>query len=149
MAAALRGLRAEYPDPETGLPRSMTLALDALRDGPHALSEAFRRMQAKEAAAFMGDWSFARLIDELAQARRPLLEADFGSGLLDPLMHGARPDRAWFAQTARLTAFGEAVMDRDVDAIAVNGVDRWIGGVHLTGYRCWRYAAVDGALAVA
>lgn len=149
MAAALRRLLAEYPALGSGLPASMTYALEALRDGPLSLGQMFGQMQAKETAAFMGDWSFARLIDGLAQARVPLLAAAGGHGRLNPLPLGTPPDRAWFAQTAQLSAFGVEVLHKTADMIAVNGIERWIGGSHLTGRQCWRYVADSGALVTA
>ena len=39
-----------------------------------------------------------------------------------------------------LTSTGRSVLDGQVDHVALNGVDRWIGGVHLAGHRvAWRW----------
>jgi len=40
----------------------------------------------------------------------------------------------------RLTAMGERVLAGQEDHVRLNGIDRWIGGVHLTGDSTpWRY----------
>lgn len=40
----------------------------------------------------------------------------------------------------RLTAAGRRVLDGYEDHVGLNGVDRWIGGVHLTGRAVrWRW----------
>jgi mono/diheme cytochrome c family protein len=36
------------------------------------------------------------------------------------------------------------ILKGEADAIAFNGIDRWIGGVHLEQHRCpWRWGDVD------
>jgi hypothetical protein len=40
----------------------------------------------------------------------------------------------------RLTAAGRRVLGGDADHVALNGIDRWIGGVHLAGTDSpWRW----------
>jgi hypothetical protein len=40
----------------------------------------------------------------------------------------------------RLTSAGAQVLAGDADQIALNGIDRWIGGVHLQGHHVpWRW----------
>jgi hypothetical protein len=46
----------------------------------------------------------------------------------------------------RLTADGARVLAGEADAIALRGVDRWIGGVHLTGDPDWRWDPADARL---
>jgi hypothetical protein len=41
----------------------------------------------------------------------------------------------------RLTPAGQEVLEGKRDAIATNGIDTWIGGVHLTGENFWRWNA--------
>lgn len=39
-----------------------------------------------------------------------------------------------------LTGTGARVLADEVDHVALNGIDRWIGGVHLQGYQVpWRW----------
>jgi hypothetical protein len=63
----------------------------------------------------------------LAQASRPLLEAEPAA----PVDQHTR---------LRLTETGRRVRDGQQDHVALNGIDRWIGGVHLTGHTvAWRW----------
>lgn len=142
MDMALKRLLAEYPDRRTGLPCSMQTALEPLERSETTLGGLFSAMQAAEPSPFMGDLSFAWLISELARGGRPLLSAPDGAALR------AEPpfDRAFFRQTAALTSFGRAVLAGDADVIAANGVDRWLGGVRLSGVDCARHDGVLGTL---
>jgi len=76
----------------------------------------------------MGDsTAFARM-DRMAQGPDPLL-------VLDP--PGLPVQRA---TGVRLTGTGERVLAGQADQIALNGIDRWIGGVHLQGHQVpWRW----------
>jgi hypothetical protein len=40
-----------------------------------------------------------------------------------------------------LTETGEAVLGGELDHVAHNGLDRWLGGVHLAGHEAWRWDA--------
>jgi hypothetical protein len=70
------------------------------------------------------------LIDELTHAAPPLLRSS--------LTH--RKDRSIREGMLSMTEAGQAVLDGRADRIALCGVDRWIGGVHLqAGDRLWRW----------
>ena len=45
-----------------------------------------------------------------------------------------------------LTDAGRAVLEGRADYIKLNGIDRWIGGVHLTSENVWRYDPASRAL---
>jgi hypothetical protein len=58
-----------------------------------------------------------------------------------------RPEAGGRPCVAELTAAGRRVLDGDEDHVALNGIDRWIGGVHLVGREVpWRWD--DGVEAV-
>ena len=64
----------------------------------------------------------------LARAPNPLLEAEPAA---DPVGPQTR---------LRLTDIGRRVLDGHDDHVALNGIDRWIGGVHLHGrHPRWRW----------
>ena len=142
MASALRRLRAEYPDARTGLPASLALATGMLMAMPMTVADMFRQMQDAEDAPFMGDLSFAHLIDDVAQAKRPLLAAPSGAPLAP--LGGATPEG--FRQRASLTPFGASVLMGAENHVRANGIDRWIGGVHLTTDACYWHSAEAGGL---
>jgi hypothetical protein len=72
-----------------------------------------------------------------AHAGRPLHRA---AGRIESEQR-VRPGRPVQRTTGvRLTAAGARVLAGQADQIALNGIDRWIGGVHLQGHRVpWRW----------
>jgi hypothetical protein len=118
-------LLEELPSATNGLSRTEQQALEAVRDGATTWQDAFRASQSREAAVFLGDASFVRVVDALAAAATPLLQRD-GDAL-------------------SLTSFGRAVLAGDVDHVATNGVDRWLGGTRLEGRDdVWRWDGAGG-----
>jgi hypothetical protein len=90
-----------------------------------------------EERVFLGDIAFARALRALADTRLPLID-------LDPPGTHVPPSR----QSVALTPFGREVLAGRADHAHVNGVDRWIGGVHLRGREpWWRWDAEQGVIA--
>ena len=104
-----------------------------MAEGATTAGEAFVRGAAREARPYLGDtWAFAA-IERLARCAVPLLDAGAGS-----------VDR--FTPLA-LTDAGRRVLDGAADHVELNGIDRWVGGVHLVGRDvAWRWD--DGVEAV-
>jgi hypothetical protein len=49
-----------------------------------------------------------------------------------------------------MTATGRRVLGGDADHVAVNGIDRWIGGTHLNGHAVrWRWNDATEAIVTA
>ncbi len=142
MTKALRRLLAEYPDIRTGLPATLGMAASFLFAGPMPLSRLFAQLQDAEDDPFMGDVSFARLIDDIAQAPRRLLATSDGARLA-PIGPNLKDG---LAQTAILAPFGFSVLTGAENHVAANGIDRWIGGVHLEGSACYWHSGEIGAL---
>ena len=128
MPDALYRLFEEYPSAKDGLSRTERQALEAVRDGARTLGQAFMASQVKEERIFMGDWSFWTVIRRLVQVAVPLLSA------MLPATDMPTGDEA-----VALTAAGRRVLEGHGDHVALNGIDRWIGGVHLTASNCWRW----------
>jgi hypothetical protein len=119
LGAALRRHCEQFPARETGLSRTEHHILDAVASGIRDRLGLFRAVQRREPAPFLGDTIFFDHVTRLARARVPLLEGAAGN--------------------LRLTAAGRAVYAGSADAVALNGIDRWLGGVHLHGDRVWRW----------
>jgi hypothetical protein len=136
---ALRRFLEELPAPGSGLGRTEATALRQLAGGLTTPSDLFRAVLVGEEAAFMGDLSFFRLLEDLAFCPVPLI-----AGLAPPAIadDGARFGKAKLA----LTAVGEAVLAGDDDHIALNAIDRWWGGTHLADGSVWRYDSRRGRL---
>jgi len=139
LAGALLRHLEQFPSARNGLSRSETQALEAIREGAGTVRDAFTASQAREEALFLGDSTFVLYLEELSNRHQPLVVREDGGRVL-----GAR--EAGYPevldQRVRVTPTGEAVLEGRADRIALNGIDRWLGGVHLHGGPAWRW---DGA----
>jgi len=120
-------LAREYPSTRDGLSLTERRLLAAVAEGADTAADAFVRATGREARPFLGDtWAFAAM-ERLARTQDPLLEAEATRGI-DRHTHVA------------LTDTGRRVLDGEADHVELNGVDRWIGGVHLSGHDvAWRW----------
>jgi Domain of unknown function (DUF1835) len=128
---AIRRLFEEYPSTTNGLSRTANAILRTIASGPLPAGALFRATQADEARPFMGDSTFFDLVARLASTRVPLVTvADL-------------PGRS-----VAITPAGRDVLAGRADAVALNGIDEWRGGVHLAGAdrSPWRWDARAGTL---
>ena len=128
LSEAFDRLRREYPSTRDGLSLTERRILAAVGETPTTAGSAFVRTTAREPRPFLGDtWCFDRMTC-LLNASTPLLET--GGPTASVTRH----------TPLRLTDAGRRVLDGQEDQLAINGVDRWIGGVHLTGRTVpWRW----------
>ena len=129
-AAFLRMLE-EYPGARDGLGRIERKALLAVRDGAVAPALAFRHYQQTEALPFLGDLGFFSRLDALAFCKHPLLHGIPEGGIARASREGKTLE--YSHAEIGLTETGQAVLEERADFVKLNGVDRWIGGVHLNG----------------
>jgi hypothetical protein len=119
VAPAFRRLLQEFPSRRNGLGRTQQQMLEAVEaGGPTTLRAAFLDSQKREEALFLGDSSFFAYARELASCAHPLL--------------------AIHERQASITDAGRDVLNGHADHVELNGIDRWIGGVHLTRDHVWR-----------
>lgn len=154
LGPALRRFLAGYPGARDGLSLTQRRALAA---APGTFAELFEAVAAQEDHRFLGDTLFRAELDDLTWAAVPLLtgpppqvpgplprvpgrpprEAAPDPAPTGPLGPGlpAGPEDRW-----RLTAAGADVLAGRADHVALNGIDRWLGGVHLHGRSAaWRW----------
>lgn len=134
---ALARLLEEYPSPCDGLGRIERQALRAIRDGAITPGLAFRHYQQTEPLPFLGDLGFFHRLDNLASGTAPLV-----CGLPEGGIAAAACTNRTVEYTDTLidlTEAGHEVLEGRKDFVALNGIDRWIGGVHLTSENVWRY----------
>ena len=134
-AAVLRMLE-ELPGRD-GLSRTERQMLATIDAGESVTALAlFVAVQKQEDAQFMGDWSFWRLLDQLALAEEPLV-----AGLEAAPFQHTDQDLAKTYLTSRLslTSLGKAVLAGGADWTEHHTVDRWWGGTHLTEDALWRW----------
>ncbi len=119
---AIHRLFEEYPSTRNGLSRSAHATLHALDSGPLDAGALFPATQADEPRPFMGDLGHFDIVRALATARVPLVT-------IDP--RPTAPDLR--GHTVSITDTGRSVLTGRADAVALNGIDEWRGGVHLSG----------------
>jgi hypothetical protein len=136
LAGALRRHLEQFPSTANGLSRSEAQALGAIAGGRETIREAFLAANHEiEDPIFLGDGVFVWYLEGLAAGRSPLVR--FGPETENPIDRGLS-----------LTDAGAAVLDNRADRVALNGIDRWLGGVHLSGLEAaWRWDAAAGRLA--
>jgi hypothetical protein len=128
LGEAFDRLSREYPSTRDGLSLTERRVLAGVADGAADAGSAFERAWRRETRPYLGDtWCFA-MMDRLAGAPHPLLRVVPADRDVD------RFARLWLTDTGARVLAGEA------DHVALNGVDRWIGGVHLHGRDVrWRW----------
>jgi hypothetical protein len=128
LGEAFDRLAREYPSTRDGLSLTERRILAATPADGATAGTVFTRLGEREARPYLGDLFAFRIMDRLATARVPLLE-------LDP-----PGDAVTAATRLRPTPAGTRVLRGEADHVALNGVDRWVGGVHLRGDRpSWRF----------
>lgn len=127
IATALRRHLEQFPSADNGLSRTERQALSVLSErGSLSGGQLFVAVQHQEEQVFMGDLSFYRMMGDLSEARHPLVQ------ISDTPQHGLG--------TVTITDTGRKVIEGRADHILLNGIDRWLGGVHLNGATAtWRW----------
>lgn len=136
VAAALRRHLEQFPSVQEGLSRTERQALSILRERRSLTGRRlFAMVQRLEEQIFMGDSSFYRIIANLSTKRHPLLQvsgtAQAGLG------------------TVTITEAGRNVIEGRADHVELNGINEWLGGVHLSGGKAaWRWDRISTQLVV-
>jgi len=137
LGAALRRLLEELPAPTDGLSGTERRALQAIAAGAATPVAAFLAAQDLEAAPFLGDAWFYRVLTSLGRGQQRLIETLDGEPL--PAAPPLGDARAFAGVSLRLTPAGERVLQHQADRVQLLGVDRWIGGSHITPGTAWRW----------
>lgn len=128
LAEAFDRLSREYPSARDGLSLTERRILAAVDEGAATAGAVFAWLGAREARPFLGDSFCFRIVARLANARTP------------PLTVEAQQVGVGTSTQVRLTDAGRRVLAGSDDYVQLNGVDRWIGGVHLAGDAArWRW----------
>lgn len=126
LADALRRHLQEFPWTRDGLSRTEREALLGIDAGFDTFESLFRAVQALEERPFQGDTSFLHVLRRLASGSMPLIRLE--------------PGATTRSQKLLLTATGRDVLAGREDRIRLEGIDRWLGGVHLQGKKAqWRW----------
>jgi hypothetical protein len=127
LAGALRRHLEQFPALSNGLSRTERQILELLDSGLAEFAELFRADRDREERIFMGDTTFRCHLRGLARSRRALISEE---------------ERGY-----KITDFGRVVLSAGEDHVKANGINRWLGGVHLReGAPLWRWDAAHSRL---
>jgi hypothetical protein len=144
LAPALLRLLEELPAPVDGLSGTERRTLQAVASDARTPHAAFLALQRLEEAPFLGDAWFFRTLSVLGQGPSRLVETDDGEPLPPPRPIG---DDGRFEQLRlRLTPAGERTLRGEADRVKLLGIDRWIGGTHVTPETLWRWDPAERQL---
>jgi hypothetical protein len=127
----------EFPAPGTGVNRTEHRVLVALHDGPRTLAALFPLVGEQEERPWITDLMFGDVVRRLAAGPRPLVTLSPVRSAADTPTESTAD--AFRAARVTLTAAGREVHAGTHDWIAAAGIDRWVGGVHLTPRNDWRW----------
>ncbi|HKY30097.1 MAG TPA: hypothetical protein VJM12_19355, partial [Pyrinomonadaceae bacterium] len=131
---ALRLHLERFPFVRNGLGRIQNKGLEFIENGLHKFTEIFPRFADAERFYGLGDSQFWIAMSQLVDAREPLLKTSNGNS------NGNRSSDDMLKATFEMTATGAAVLNGDADFVDINGLDTWLGGVHLSGKsNIWRW----------
>jgi hypothetical protein len=130
LAPAITRFLQEYPWTIDGLSRTERRLLELANGDGIALWGAFPRMHEGEQAYYVTDSSLAALAHALSCTSPPLVMLDLSRDAEGHVLRGL----------VALTDTGRSVLAGRLDRVAICGIDRWLGGVHLQrGGQLWRW----------
>ena len=124
LAPAITAFLREFPWTTDGLSRSERRLLQLTAAGSLTLLSAFPRMDDGQRVYYVTDEALNDLADGLSGTTPALLTASEGESL---------------RRTVAITDTGREVLAGRLDRVAVCGLDRWLGGVHLQAGNMWRW----------
>jgi len=122
---ALKCHLSRFPSVKNGLGRIEQTLLEILFAGSMTFGNLYRRFAERHPEYGYGDGHVWISLRNLSRLRTPLIEINDNDMALNAQL-SIRPQAA-------------DVLSGNIDAIALNGIDKWIGGVHLTDHDAWRW----------
>jgi len=139
LKGGLRRLFEQYPLNQNGTCRTEQEILKVLGNHSKSPWAIFEEVQQRETPRFMHAWLFWNYLNNLIDSAEPLLMVADEKPFLSPL---CTPDSQDFHNmTIHITKAGRLVLYHHEDWLHMNGIDRWVGGVHLTRDNIWRWNA--------
>ena len=141
LKAALSLHLTRFPSSKNGLGLVENWALEQVRSDPKDAGALFARFAPTHPASGVTDTQFWRSLRQMSECAEPLL-----------VMTGIRTDATfdplqWHSSRIEITPLGLDVLQGQKDFVELNGIDIWLGGVHLqTGKNEWRLDGGTGKL---
>ena len=124
-----------FPSVANGLGRIENKTLELISSGATTFKSLFPRFGRSESAYGLGDSQLCNELRRLARVTNPLIKI----GAVSAHEVASSPD---LEATLELTEIGRAVLAGDSDFVGLNGIDQWLGGVHLDDCATnWRWDA--------
>ena len=138
---ALRAHLRRFPSTKNGLGSIENKGLELIDGGSKTFIDLFPRFGDAEPVYGLGDAQFWLVLQRLSRGKQPLLKIENGNGdgpeLTPDVGHKAKFE---------LTEPGQAVLRGDTDLVELNGIDLWLGGVHLSPNNLWRWDDSSGSI---
>jgi hypothetical protein len=140
--ALVKHLR-RFPSTDNGLGRIGNVGLELIASGYRNFKSLFPAFVRREPEYGFGDAQLYLEMKRLARASTPLLKL----GGVD--RRGSKDAAQMLLSSFEITEYGKAVLAGEADFISSNGIDQWLGGVHLKGSEAgWRWEEQAGELLV-
>jgi hypothetical protein len=134
--AVMRHLE-ELPAPRTGLTHTEYSIMMFITRGCLRPRELYAHFTEEEAAVAMGNWSFWHILDQLGMGHSPLVTGFNGHSFSPQL--GDEELEPYLCAELSLTNLGQNALKGLADAAVHRRIDRWMGGVHLSNNKLWRW----------
>ncbi|MEA2203280.1 MAG: hypothetical protein QOE77_56 [Blastocatellia bacterium] len=141
LRAALQKHLARFPWTLNGLGLIENVALALIAKGAAQFDSLFQKFSKGEPTYGLGDAQLLFMLRQLASGPEPVLTISKGASQTATANPEIRNTRL------ALTPKGESVRRGNNDFVALNGIESWLGGVHLSGSEAaWRWDEARGEL---
>jgi len=131
---ALKAHLRRFPSTKNGLGSIENRGLELIHGGRIIWIDLFQRFGEVEPDYGLGDAQFWLAMQPMSRGRQPLLRIDNGNSggreLTPDIVHNAEFE---------LTEPGKSVLGGEADFVELNGIDMWLGGVHVYPNNLWRW----------
>jgi hypothetical protein len=134
LGPALRAHLRRFPSTKNGLGSIENKGLELIHGGSKTFRDLFPRFGDAEPVYGLGDAQLWLALHRLCGGRQPLLRIENGNSGGPALTPDIVPNAKF-----ELTEPGKAVLRCDTDFVELNGIDLWLGGVHLSPDNLWRW----------
>lgn len=135
LRAAFRAHLKRFPSSNNGLGAIEDITLGLAVGGTNRFTDLFRDFGDAEPIYGLGDAQFWLALRRLSEASKPLL-LSAGGGKLEGTLDADKVG----SLAVEVTDHGRAVLAGEADFVTLNGIDMWLGGVHLSSPdNVWRW----------
>jgi hypothetical protein len=132
---ALQHHLQRFPSVRNGLGRIENRGLELIHGGLNKFVDLFGKFRDAEPVYGLGDFQFWLAMKQISEAGEPLLAMKNGDDANKELSSKEIAKTSFV-----ITRIGQAVLQGRVNFVEINGIDLWLGGVHLSGNNnLWRW----------